>query len=210
MRPDLAKVHARTLEFSCRVTPQPEQLEHLRTAFGRSDSYKDFPWFFFNRYRASHVLHTSAAVVNPSKREANSLALQFSFFARTRVTADFETKPKPVADLVRLLSEWDAEATFNCSVGLLYPKKGWTSRIALPMRLLEYDDLPFDEFRGFRAVKVEDGKTAYSVIIDRPENKALSHSVLFSQTAAINDVLADIILGQGAHISSLFIHPGQE
>jgi hypothetical protein len=73
------------------------------------------------------------------------------------------------------------------------------------MRLLEYSDLPFDEFRGFRALKIEEGKTAYSIIIDRPENKAISHVVQSSHSSRIHTHLADTILAQGARISSLFI-----
>jgi hypothetical protein len=73
------------------------------------------------------------------------------------------------------------------------------------MRLFEYDDLPFDEFRGFRAVKVENGRAAYSIIVDRPESKDVSHVVLFSHSAAVSDQLGDLILGQGARISSLFV-----
>jgi hypothetical protein len=118
-------------------------------------------------------------------------------------------KTRPVIELVRAISEWDVEAVFDCTVALLYPEKGWTSRISLPMRLLEYADLPFDEFRGFRAVKVENGRTAYSVIVDRPENKTLSHVVVFSHSASMTDRLGDDILAQAAHISSLFVRPDE-
>lgn len=208
MRPDLPKVHATAVEFSCQLTPAPEQLEHLRAAFADSGEYKDFPWLFLNRYRASHRLHTALAIVTGPERGGNRVGVEFRFWTGIRIRGEFEAKP--VADLVRALSEWELEATFDCSVRLLYPEKGWISCISLPMRLFQYTELPFDEFRGFRAAKVEDGRTVYSIIIDRPENKGLSHVVLFSHSAAISDRLGDVILGQGAHISSLFVRPDEE
>lgn len=203
LRPDLAKVHARTVEFSCELAPAPEQLERLRATFADGSEYKDFPWFFLNRYRASHKLHTTWAIVTGPDRAGNRLRLDFRFWVGVRIRGEFEAKP--VADLVRALSEWEMETTFDCSVSLLYPEEEWVSRISLPMRLFQYTELPFDEFRGLRAAKVEDGRTVYSIIIDRPENKALSHVVVFSHSAAISDRLGDVILAQGAHISSLFV-----
>ena len=208
MRPDLATVHARALEFSCDVALRPEELEQVRAAFRRTDAYKEFPWLFLNRYRASGVTHLTSAIVSSSRQRDKSLRLEFNFWTRARVAAG--VKAKSVADLVRALSQWELEATFDCSVALLYPEKGWTSRVSLPVRLFEHLELPFDEYRGVRAVKVEDGRTAYSIIIDRPENKDLSHVVLFSHSATIDDQLGDVILGQGAQISSLFVFPDEE
>ena len=208
LRPDLAKVHARIVDFSCELTPAPEQLEELRATFADSGEYKDFPWLFLNRYTASHKLHTAWEIVTSPERRVNRLGVEFRVWTGRRIRAEFEAKP--VADLVRALSEWEMEATFDCSVNLLYPEEGWISRISLPMRLFEYTDLPFDEFRGFRAVKTENGRTAYSIIVDRPENKALAHVVQFSHSAAIDDRLADVILTQGAYISSLFVRRDEE
>lgn len=208
LRPDLARVHARVLEFSCEVTPRPEQLQRLQSAFARSEHYGEFPWLFLNRYKASGLMHVATALVSRSNQRDSSLEIEFRFGTRARFTLPFKTKP--VIELVSVLSEWKTEAIFDCTVNLLYPEKGWTSRISLPMRLFEYVDLPFDEFRGFRAVKVEDGRTAYSVIVDRPENKTLSHVVLFSHSAPINDRLGDDILVQGANISSLFVRADEE
>ena len=208
MRPDLARVHARALEFSCELTPRPQQLQQLQSAFARTEHYKDLPWLFLNRYRASRMLHVASAVVSSARQKDEALRLEFNFWARARVPLEFKTKP--VADLVRALSQWELEATFDCSVALLYPEKGWTSRVSLPMRLFEHIELPFDELRGVRAVKVEDGKTAYSIIIDRPENKTLSHVVLFSHSAPVTDRLGEDILAQAVHISSLFVRPDEE
>jgi hypothetical protein len=203
LRPDLATVHARALEFSCELALGPEELEQLRGAFRRTDGYEELPWLFLNRYRASGVAHLASAVVTSARQRDKSLRLEFNFWTRARVAAG--VKAKAIADLVRALSQWEIEATFDCSVALLYPKKGWTSRVSLPVRLFEHLDLPFDELRGLRAVKIEDRKTAYSVIIDRPENKSLSHVVQFSHSAAINDHIGDDILARGAYISSLFV-----
>jgi hypothetical protein len=208
LRPDLATVHARALEFSCDVALRPEELEQVRAAFRRTDGYEELPWVFLNRYRASGVAHLASAIVSSSRQRAKSLRLEFNFWTRAPVAVGL--KAKPVADLVRALSHWEVEATFDCSVALLYPEKGWTSRVSLPVRLFEHLELPFDELRGVRAVKIEDGRTSYSIIIDRPENKDLSHVVLFSHSATINDQLADVMLEQGGHISSLFVRLDQE
>lgn len=203
MRPNLARFHATSLDFCCDLELEPAEFKGLTSAFPDDKNYRELPWIFANSYSVGRARHFASAVVMPAKGKATTLHVHFEFSRRRLLPPNLE--PRPLSDYLSLVSEQESESKFDCTVTLEYPEKGWRSLVLLPMRLLEYSDLPFDEFRGFRALKIEEGKTAYSIIIDRPENKAISHVVQSSHSSRIHTHLADTILAQGARISSLFI-----
>ena len=203
MRPNLARFHVTSVDFCCDLQLEPAEFERLSSAFRDDKNYMGFPWFFGNSYTAGRASHLASAAVVSIKGKATALHVHFEFSRRRLLPPNVELRP--LSDLLSLISEQESESKFDCTVALEYPDKGWGSLVSLPMRLLEYRDLPFDEFRGFRAVKIQEGKTAYSIIIDRPDNKAISHAVQFSNSGRIEASLADTILAQGVRISSLFI-----
>ncbi|MDP2949269.1 MAG: hypothetical protein Q8P22_07000 [Chloroflexota bacterium] len=205
MRPNLARFHATSLDFCCDLELEPAEFEGLTSAFPDDKNYRELPWIFANSYTVGRARYFASAVVMPAKGKATALHVHFEFSRRRLSPPDPELRP--LSDFLSLVSEQESERKFDCTVALEYPDKGWGSLVLLPMRLLEYSGLPFDEFRGFRAVKIEEGKTAYSIIIDRPENKAISHAVQFSHSSRIEASLADTILAQAVRISSLFIRP---
>ena len=74
------------------------------------------------------------------------------------------------------------------------------------MHLLDLPSMPFDEIRGFRAVKFAGGKkTRYSIIVDRPENKDFHQSITFTLTARLTPSLIDSVLAEGISISQQFV-----
>ena len=205
MRPNLARLHATSLAFWYTLRLEASQLQQLTSAFPDDKSYRALPWLFADSYSVRGARQFASLVVTSVKGKATALHVHFEFSRGRLLPPDI--KVRPLSDFLSLMSEQESEATFDCTVTLEYPEKGWVSVVALPMRLLEYGDLPFDEFRGFRAVKIEAGKTAYSVIIDRPENKGISHVVRFSHSGRTGAKLAETILREGTRISLLFIRP---
>lgn len=204
MRPNLASFRARSVEFWCHLDLETTEFDRLTSAFPDDKNYRELPWLFADSYSLRKARHFASAVVTAPKGKTKAIHVHFEFSRQPVLPADLQAKP--LSDLVGLASERALEGAFDCTVTLEYPEKGWRSLVSLPMRLLEYRDLPFDEFRGFRAVKVQEGKTAYSVIIDRAENKAILHLVQFSYSGPVDSKLGDTILKEGARISSLFIH----
>jgi hypothetical protein len=181
------------------------ELQRLTSAFPDDKNYRELPWLFADSYSVRRARHFASLVVTSVKGKAAALHVHFEFSRRRLLPPNLELRP--LSDFLSLIPEQESEGTFDCTVALQYPEKGWVSLVSLPIRLLEYSDLPFDEFRGFRAVKTEDGKTAYSIIIDSAETKAILHLVQFSYSGRVHSKLADVILKEGARISSLFIRP---
>jgi hypothetical protein len=68
-------------------------------------------------------------------------------------------------------------------------------------------NLPFDELRGFRAVKRGNGDLLYSLIIDRPTNRDISHSITFSFSMRLDKNLPLTVLERARDISRLFVLP---
>lgn len=115
-----------------------------------------------------------------------------------------------VRDLFQALGELDLRSEVRCEARFRYPDDAWSSIVALPWKLLQEGVLPFDEFRGFRAVKLQGDELLYTIIVDRPTNSAIAHFLSFSNVARLDSETPGALLEQATRISRRLVLPKQQ
>ena len=115
-------------------------------------------------------------------------------------------KPLDVEKLWKCLGKTARLRTWHCSALFEYPKSGYDFKFVLPCPI-EKPVEGFSEVRGVRLVRVLEGKVLYSVILDRPENEAVTCSVSFTMEKEKLDSLAGDALGKASEIVGFLVAP---
>jgi len=204
MQPDLASQNVSLFEFSGQL-----QLgrNRIRDVMRQGKAGPARVLIFQSSYKAAAKDHFASAVAYPTPRKPDSLLVDITYSLAPALHFKHE-EARPVTELLELLAKERTETTFRCTLVLRYPSRAWNSPVKLPLHLIDLPSLPFDEIRGFRAVKFANGrKTRYSIIVDRPENRDFHHSVNFSFTARFDSSIIDVLLKEGVSVSRQFIRP---
>jgi hypothetical protein len=112
-------------------------------------------------------------------------------------------KFKPVSQLLECLKELNNDKiTFDCNVKFEYVPSKHNSVVPLPLRL---PSSLFDEVRGFRFIKMKNKELNFDVIIERPFNKKIYHSINYEYEGKFSQELPRVIFDLAINISKNFI-----
>lgn len=205
--PNLAARHAQLFDLQFHSRIGRDAIKKLRLDQGQKGRR---PIFFANEYEADGEKCSASAVGFPIKRRPDVLHVSITYTLGQRgTTLDGE---KPVQELIESLHEANAvlDEDVRCTVLFEYSDKEWISAVTLPTSMFNLPGLAFDEIRGLRLVKkAEKKKTKFAIIVDRPENKGYTHTVLFSSDAAISPDIIGNLLAEASNISRQFIFKGE-
>ena len=120
-----------------------------------------------------------------------------------------EESPKRKADLDverlwKCLDETLKFPTWHCRAIFEYPPTGYDLKFRLPSPL----DRPmegFSEIRGIRLARTVEGKTLYSVIVDRPDNESIFCTLFFTMQKTKHQALAEDAFRNAAEIVKLVV-----
>jgi hypothetical protein len=204
LQPNLASLNVTELEVTGRL---PLGRDRVREIMAHEKQDASDILIFANSYDVDGNEHFASAVAFPVSRKPDVLEVSVTFSVSPPLLFRHE-KAKPVSHFFDLLAKQPVETTLRCALSLSYPSRRWASSVRLPMSLFDVPAMPFDEIRGFRAVKFANAtKTRYSIIVDRPENRDYYQSINFSFTASLTSPLIDTLLRDGVSISLQFVRP---
>jgi hypothetical protein len=120
-----------------------------------------------------------------------------------------EKPPKKKADLDverlwKCLDETLKSPTWYCRASFEYPPTGYDLKYRLPSPL----DRPmegFSEIRGIRLTRAVEGRTLYSLIVDRPGNEEIFCNLFFTMQKTKHQTLAEDAFRNAAEIMKLVI-----
>lgn len=204
LEPDLVSPNISYIEFSGRLRLGRDR---IRRIMHEEKTGKERVLILANPYRSEGKDHFASAIAHPVLRKPDILRLQVTFSRRSALEFEHE-EAKPVRYLFDLIAKDRIETTLRCSLFFHYPSASWDSSIILPLMPFDIPSMPFDEIRGFRAVKLaDDRKTKYSIVVDRPESKDYHHAVTFSFVASFDHEVVASLLKEGISISRQFVRP---
>ena len=202
--PDLAGVHATRLSFEIELSNAAVSQLLQRLGVEKADVSGTT---FVSDYSKRRKKHQAYAVLGAEHAERVRGFPRAILVLYDLAPVAFGPDTRPVVELLSALTELDLEAEVECTAGFEYSGADWASVVALPWQPLQMPGLPFDEFRGFRAVKKRNGDVLYHVIVDRPTNEEVSHAVSFSYPAKLDMNLPVTLLQRAVDISKLFVMP---
>lgn len=203
-RLDLARVHAVHFCFQSELSLNTPLRRGLLDLSVDEEDRQAGRAIFGTSYRRSRTDHVAWGSVEGLSDESGPHKVIFSYsFAAEEV-------PSPllphILKLTQQLEGLPNEIEFACHAVLLYPHEIFASRwVALPGEISKRNIVPFDEIRGYRLTRVTDGDIVYSVLIDRPTNEDMLHSVTFSFLSRLTSALPGEIFKYAVSISSDFI-----
>ncbi len=204
MEPDLVSANISYFEFSGRLRLGRDR---IRQIMEQEKVGKERVLILANPYMSDGKDQFASAIVYPVPRKPDILRLEVTFSRGSPLEFEHE-EAKPVRYLFDLIAKDRIETTLRCSVFFHYPSASWDSSIMLPFTPFDIPLMPFDEIRGFRAVKLaDDRKTKYSIVVDRPESKDYHHAVTFSFVASFDHEVVTSLLKEGISISRQFVRP---
>jgi hypothetical protein len=109
-----------------------------------------------------------------------------------------------VGRLWKCLDETLKSPTWYCRASFEYPPTGYDLKYALPSPL----DRPiegFSEIRGIRLTRAVEGKTLYSVVVDRPSNEGIFCTLSFTMQKTKHQTLAEDAFRNAAEIMKLVV-----
>ena len=111
---------------------------------------------------------------------------------------------RPISDLMEILALIDFDVNFDVIATFEYSDNAYeTSGIDLPIRFETSGS--FDEIRGVRVTKLENENVSYTAIIDRPDNKDISHSIRFNYKTRLTGDFLNLALDYSKNISGRFV-----
>ena len=202
MEPDLACVNAVDLEFTAQVLLGRAQIKEI---FKQEKIGRTAPLFYANSYTIGGNSHSASAFAYRRYRKPDELVIRVTYSTESSLRFD-HPEAKPVAHLMGLLEGESLTDDLRCFATFQYSGREWESALVLPLKLLNVPSMPFDEIRGFRAVKfTDDGRVKYSVVLDRPQSKDYTQLVSFSLASTLTTSLVDLLLSEATEISSRLI-----
>lgn len=199
MAPDLASVDAVSLSVMVGV-PQAAVTSLLQSL--DSDPARAAEIDYVGNYSRARKRHQAYAHFLPRRGRAVGRHIHLLYDLEP---VKFEEETRNIADLFDAVTRLDVETEARCEAEFRYPDDHWSSAVKLPWRPLEMEVLPFDEFRGFRAVKLRNGDVLYSIIVDRAANSDIAQSLTFSYPARLDGHLPLAVLRRAVEISRLFV-----
>jgi hypothetical protein len=197
--PDLAGVHATRLSL---IIALPDTAGNVLPQSLNVDANRAAQTGFVSNYVRGRKKHQAYAHFIPSRGKGFPRRLHVLYDLEP---VEFEGETRTIPDLFAALTALDAHSDAVCSADFEYRDTQWSSLLKLPWRPLEMERLPFDEFRGFRAVKLRNGDVLYSIVVDRPTSEEIAHSLRFSYPARLDGHLPATLLERAVEISRLFV-----
>lgn len=198
---DLAAVHATGLSLAVELSEvdSGSLLQHLGLDVTSASKTQ-----FVSNYSREGRKHQAWAYLSSRRGKGPPRAIRLSYDLQP---VEFGEQTRSIAELLQGLTELDVRAEADCFAAFEYSDDDWSSIVSLPWQPLRMEALPFDEFRGFRAIKTLEGEVLYNIIVDRATNREISHSLTFSYPARLDGRLPLSVLERAAEISRLFVLP---
>jgi hypothetical protein len=175
---DLRKVYATSYSLHFHLSLRTLGIDELRELSGEFGGY-----FLVKRGTPDRRLFYFGQLMRVPDEEALFVSMHVD------LTSPFDEDDKsmlftldlPKVEPSRLLKAISmVEESFPASVGARfdYPASYATPVLELPLAVMKTRDAPFDEVRGYRAVKLkDDGSVRYSIIVDSRGPASVSHDV---------------------------------
>lgn len=203
-RLDLAGVHAVHFCFRAELSLNTGLRERLLAFSVDEDDRQAGRTMFGTPYRRSHTHHFAWGSVERLGDESGPHEVVFSYWAAPEEVPSVSLPH--IVELIQQLEELPDETKFACHAEFKYPHETFASRwLALPGEVRKRDIVPFDEIRGYRLTRVSNGDIVYSIIVDRPTNEDIMHSITFSFLSRPASTLPSEIFKYAVSISSDFV-----
>jgi hypothetical protein len=195
--PDLAGVRATSLSLTIELSDAALRQLLRRLGLERDDVAQTLFVTDYSKQRKKHEAYAYLKIHDP----------RAIYVLYDLVPVDVGPNAKPVVELFSALTKLNLQVEVECVANFEYSETAWASLVTLPWQPVQMPGLPFDEFRGFRAVKKRNGDVLYHVIVDCPANKEISHSISFSYPAKLDMNLPINLLNRAVEVSRLFVMP---
>ena len=115
-----------------------------------------------------------------------------------------------IEQIIDILSSIGKENDFDCRVAFEFGRRLKPKPIiALPVKYMDFPNMPFDRIEGVHLVKLDGAETKYDVILEALGRGVITESVFFKYTSEIDKSLADKILSESMTISDRFVFKEQ-
>ena len=197
MQPNLKSYCATLLEFSTTLFLTDDLISKIRNT-SRPD--KDGDSAFVNSYKKHR------AFVWFKEVDKNIQKFEVEFTYETLSGGKLPKKIPRIEQLTEILSSIKEQLHFNCRVFFSFGKNLRVKPIiSLPMKYIEFPNMPYDRIQGLHLVKLDGKEIKYEVILEVPAPGVLFQNVIFKYPSIIDKSLADKILLEAASISERFI-----
>ena len=193
MNLDLSKYYCDEFSFFTEIEISETLFNELKSIYPKADQSQEYI-VFSTTYKIKPIDYAiDLSIIQTGKNK-------YDFYLEYKTEApDFSKETKSISNLLIFLSKSiDKELIFVSSGTFSYPNKKFVNVFELPFKL----ERPgvFDEIKGIRGYKYEDGKRLYDIIIDLLE-KNLYVSLNFSYTNPFSKELPKLILKEAQKVS---------
>lgn len=175
MKLDLARFHITELNFQCTQAIDGRVVGELaELATPTQGAHSEEGIHFVEIYSRSGVVYAAAAGIHPTGAPDVERQFGVSFLysivqpaaEKAEIATHYQRRSTSIADLIELLSHTNGAHRFDCRASFLYPVADFVPILALPVKLTNWPDFPFDEIVGARFVKRQGASISYSAVVD--------------------------------------------
>lgn len=201
MKPNLKSYNATSLEFYTTLVLTDELISEIQNI---SPPDEDGDSLFVDSYKSHRAFVWVIEVDKGLDKGTRRFRVEFNYeLGRGRRLR--KSTPR-IEQLIDILSSIKEKVDLDCRVALEFGKRLKPKPlITLPMKYMDFPDMPFDRIQGLHLVKLDDKETKYEVILEAPVEGIIMENVFFKYTSEVNKSLAGKILGEATTISHRFV-----
>lgn len=213
MQLNLSKKNAVSLKLEVDLQLDESIVNNLGGCFSKKyhelmskQKVKNTFYFFGDNYKAGNKKHYSRGLVWKYSAAGNKYHIEIEYSVGQSVWEIEPPKELPsLSELLKCLAQYNKEISTSVTSNHIFPGEKYQSAIVnLPLKL-ERDE-PFNEIRGLRLSKTQDGNLMYSVIIDRPGNEDFYCGTTFQYTGKFSLELPENVIQYATQIAQRAIN----
>ncbi len=200
MNINLASFRCSLLRITTKCEIEQNLLEKIKKCSNLpEDEIKNRGVTFGNVYLVNKKKHT---VIGFIEEQSKKNKCYFGVLYQTGSLIKKTDEIKPISDLLSCLSELKNNYKFECQARFEYPPSKYGSKIPLPLKT---EGFLLDEIRGLRGTKLKNKESVFDIIIERPDNKKIYHSIYFDHKGKFSLKLPKNILDIAIEESKKYI-----
>jgi len=199
MNINLASFNCKSLHITTKCEIEQNLLEKIKKCSSLPDEAVIKKVIAFgNVYSINKKKYSAIGFVEKPRKNKCYIGILYETGSLIKKTSNL----KPILDLLSYLTELKNNYEFKCQASFEYSPSKYNSKIPLPLKI---EGFFLDEIRGFRGTKSKNKELVFDIIIERPENKKIYHTIYFDYNGKFSPKLPENILKIAIETSKNYI-----
>lgn len=200
---DLAAVDADSFDISMDIEEGIATDLLMRLEMSVDDAKEQTPFIY--HYTRSNRRHEASAHFYTGRKDSRARGCQLMFDLNP---VSFPKGTRRLSQLLDVLLEQEVKVLAHCSAHFDYDLTKIRTLVPLPWRILDYENAPFDEIRGFRMVKLSgEDKVEFSAIINMAGQERIHTNLTFDHAGTFDQSFVNATFDRAVEIVSRLIRP---